>query len=424
MKTSFWQRLQTGLFTLIYLTALGVAATLIFEALRMAQQPISAATAPTLTAAAATPSPGSVTMALLPTVALPTPVPTVAATPEPAVVHPKSGRYIAVWLPEYLSPGVLATFEANKDIIDEISPFWYSTDSSGRIFGTRNDALVRTAHENNILVIPTIHNVAGNSAITAVENLLADPQRRARHVQNIVDEVLARNYDGIDIDYEALGPGYRDEFSAFIIDLNQALKAHDKLLTVAVHGKTSDWGGLGGFQDWRVMNEHTDRVRIMTYDYSWRGGSAGPIAPLYWVSAVAEYARSVVDPAKVMIGVPFYGYDWPANGADARALPWSDIEDLISSTGVTVNLLQRNSQGQVDESYFTYRGPNGLRTVWFMTDAGLESKLNLVQETDLGGIAIWQLGYERPEYWQMIRNKMVKDPVLIQRSINPLWPKH
>jgi spore germination protein YaaH len=215
----------------------------------------------------------------------------------------------------------------------------------------------------------------------------------------------------------------RPAFSAFIIELSEALHAHDKLLTVAVHAKDCDYCGMGGFQDWSVIGQHADRMRIMTYDYHWRGGGPGPVAPLYWVQSVAEYARSIVDPAKVFIGVPFYGYDWPEGGS-ARGLPWADIEDLIDSQNLTLNLLQRDERGRVDESWFRYESAGGTRTVWFMTDKGLESKLELVQELDLAGIAIWRIGYEKPEYWDVIRRKLVQDPVLIQREINPLLPEH
>jgi spore germination protein YaaH len=215
----------------------------------------------------------------------------------------------------------------------------------------------------------------------------------------------------------------REPYSAFIKELGEALHAHGKLLSVAVHGKDHDYGGLGGFQDWKTIGQYADRLRIMTYDYHWRGGGPGPVAPLYWVQSVAEYAVSVVDPSKVFIGVPFYGYDWPPQGT-ARGLPWGDIEDLIEEQGLTVNLMERNSEGRVDESWFRYQSDQGVREVWFMTDRGLESKLELVQRMDLAGIAIWQIGYEKPEYWNVIRRQLVQDPVLIQRSINPLLPEH
>lgn len=420
MNHRFWPRLRTGTLVLVYLIALTVAAALVMETLRLAQRPLPTrdeGAAPAL--AAATPAATAVSLLNLPTPVRVEPTP-VATPPAPTLpgYHPKTGRHIAVWMPPSFSGGARESFEANKDIIDEISPFWYSTDGSGRIYGTRDDELVRIAHENNILIIPTIHNVADFSAVVA---LLSNPQRRSFHIQNIVDEVLARNYDGIDIDYEALDSSLREEFSAFIKELGEALHAHGKMLTVAVHAKDSDYGGLGGYQDWQVIGQYADRLRIMTYDYHWRGGGPGPVAPRYWVQAVADYARSVVDPAKVVIGIPFYGYDW-APGGGARALPWSDIEDVIRDYRPVVNQMQRDNEGRlVDESYFFY---GGSRQVWFMTDSGLEAKLEIVQALDLAGIAIWQLGYEKPEYWQVVRGKMVEDPVLIQRAINPLLPKH
>ncbi len=424
-----WTR--KSLLAVVYIAAFAVAAFLIYDMLQLASERPSVmvvfGTAPTPTSEP-TPEPtvSQAEATMLLDQAAPGPVAPVitdsSADGMPNVAyHPKTGRYIAAWFPPSFSGGARESFEANKDILDEISPFWYSTDATGRLYGTWDEELVRSAHEANVLVLPSVHNIGSENVVISVLN---DPYVRARHVQNIVDEVLARGYDGIDIDYESLPENMRPSFSAFIIELSEALHAHDKLLSIAVHPKDCDYCGLGGFQDWNVIGQHADRVRIMTYDYSWRGSAPGPIAPLYWVESVAEYARSVIDPAKVSIGIPFYGYDWPPNGT-ARGLPWSDIEELIEAESVEVNIMQRDEQQRpVDESWFRYPSAEGTREVWYMTDDSLESKIDLVQRMDLGGIAIWRIGYERPEYWETIRRTLVQDPVVIQRSINPLLPEH
>jgi spore germination protein YaaH len=427
MTRTFAQRARRTILTTLYVAAFVVAAVLIYETIQMARQRpdlvfiVGDTPTATPTPAPTVPRVDAVLLANEPT---PVPAPSGAAdTDEISTIgyHPKTGRYIAAWFPSVFGPGARASFEANKDILDEISPFWYTTDASGRIYGNRDPELVRLAHENNILIIPALHNVTADYGV--VVGVLSNPQIRARHVQNIVDEVLSQNYDGIDIDYESLPASLRPSFSAFIVELSAALHAHGKLLTIAVHAKDCDYCGLGGFQDWHVIGQHADRIRIMTYDYHWRGSGPGPVAPLYWVESVAEYARSVIDPAKVSIGIPFYGYDWPPGGT-ARGLPWADIEDLIDSQGISVNQLQRDSRGRVDESWFRYPSAEGWREVWYMTDAGLESKIDLVQRLDLAGIAIWRVGYEKPEYWDVIRRELVQDPVLIQRAINPLLPEH
>jgi spore germination protein YaaH len=433
------------LLSLIYLAAIAIAVLLVYRTLQLARQgpdmslitsQITVTTIPlTTTRQAAVITTTTTTNRGPMSAAEATPMPSVAVTPGLALddeavnllaadtatgYHPKTGRYISAWMPPVFSGGARESFEANMDIIDEICPFWYTTDDTGQLYGTRDDELVRVAHENNVMVLPTLHNVANYDAVI---NVLSDPAMRTRHVQNIVNEVLTYGYDGIDIDYEGLDTSMRDDFSAFIVELAAALHSHDKLLSIAVHAKDRDYGGLGGYQDWDVIGAHVDRFRIMTYDYHWRGGGPGPVAPLYWIQSVAEYARSQVDPTKVFIGIPFYGYDWPPTG-NATALPWTDIEDLIEEEDLTVNLMQRDRSGRVDESWFRYPSDDGMREVWFMTSSGLESKLDLVQSMDLAGIAIWRIGYERPEYWDVIRRTLVQDPMLIQKSINPLLPEH
>jgi spore germination protein len=408
---------------IIYTVAVVVAGALIIQTLIMARNiPQARAGGQDVLVVTSTTVATAAPLIILPTPVPPSPLPTAADLhAQPVSYHPKSGRYIAVWLPPDFSGGARESFEANKDIIDDVSPFWYSTDSTGRLYGTRNDELVQVAHASNVRVIPSIHNVTANP--DTVVTVLRDPQRRALHIQNIADEVLARNYDGIDIDYEALDSSLRDDFSAFIRDLAAALHANGKLLTVAVHPKDTDYGGLGGFQDWAEIGKHVDQLRIMTYDYHWRGGSPGPVAPAYWIKSVTEYARSVVDPAKVLLGVHFYGYDWPPNGS-ASPRPWSVIQEIIDEQGATVNFMESNANGRVEESYFSYHSAQGTRQVWFMTRTGLASKIQTVQDLDLAGIAIWQLGYEKPEYWETVRQNLVKDPTLIQRAINPLLPDH
>lgn len=340
--------------------------------------------------------------------------------PRVAKVHPKTGRYIAAWLPNSFDSINRQSFEANADILDEVSPFWYSTDTRGNLLhgsDARDSALIELAHSKNVLVIPTVHNIVdGPDPVPAI---LRSPERRSQHVRNIVAEVVSHNYDGIDIDYELLESSLRDEFSAFVVELGQALHGQGKQLTIAVHAKTANNEGLGRFQDWSVIGSAVDRMRIMTYDYHWRGGGPGPVAPVYWVRAVADYAKSVVDPAKVVIGVPFYGYNWPGSG-DATPQIWQAINDLIQTYGLTVNFAESDANGAIQESWITYKG----RKVWFATSRGLEAKLGLVQEMDLAGIAIWRLGGEDPKNWDVIRAKLLQDPFESQRMLNNALPQH
>ena len=407
---------------LIYSLALIVWIALVADTAGLAQQATAPPQFPTAVPSEPTATPGP------PRIVAPRPAQVlqdIATSPDQrlASFHPKTGRYISAWLPDSFDSVNRQSFEANADILDEVSPFWYSANARGDILhgsDARDKTLVELAHSKNVLVIPTIHNILTTDPVPSI---IRSPERRARHIRNIVDEVLANNYDGIDIDYELLDSGLRPDYSAFITDLAKELHAQGKLLTIAVHAKTADYGGLGGFQDWVVLGQAVDRLRIMTYDYHWRGGGPGPVAPIYWVRAVADYAKTVVDPAKVVIGVPFYGYNWPPGG-DAIAQTWTDINDLIQSNKLEVNLKESDSNGLVEENWITYSSRLGRRTVYFATSRSLDAKIELVQQLDLAGIAIWRLGGEDPRNWQVMRGKLLEDPFESQRMVNQVLPEH
>lgn len=349
-----------------------------------------------------------------------------AAPPEQQAVHPKTGRYIAAWLTSTFNERNRRSFEANADILDEVSPFWYATNTRGDLlhgYDARDKELVDLAHANNVLVMPSVHNIVHGT--DPVPSLLRNPEARKRHIRAIVDEVVTHNYDGFDIDYESLASSLREPYSAFIEELAAALHKQEKLLSVAVHAKTCDYCGLGGFQDWAVIGKNADRMRMMTYDMSWKGGSPGPVAPVYWVEQVAEYAQSVVDPAKVIVGVPFYGYDWRQGGGDAKAYNWEDFNAIIQATGTEKVLVETDSRGRtVQENRITYTYGGQRRVAYFATKSSLDAKVDLVQRLDLAGIAIWQLGGEDPGNWDVIRERLVQDPFETQRMVNKALPNH
>jgi len=354
------------------------------------------------------------------------PAPNFSYDPSPASVspHPKSGRYVAAWMPtDWDTAEARSSFEANLDILDEVSPIWYEMRSNGTLLvlgGARDETLIRLAHQADVLVLPCLTNGFDPERTGYT---LGNPERRSAFVRRILAEVEEYGYDGIDIDFEAVPAAERDEFTAFIRELAAGLHEKGRLLSVAIHARTGEKGGAPGAQaqDWAALGQSVDRFRIMTYDYHWRGGGPGPIAPIYWVQEVIEYARTQVDPAKIELGVPFYGYDWV--GGEGSGVRWSEIQALLEAHRPRVNLMEWDERGEVAESWFTYRDRDGQHTVWFASRRSLEAKLELLVQYDLAGIAIWRLGGEDPAYWEAIRRILPLDPYEVQRSILRYLPE-
>ncbi len=328
---------------------------------------------------------------------------------------PRPLNRVAVWMPSAWDEArARASLEANLAHVHELSPVWYQLDASGdgsinAYTGARDAALVDRAHANSVLVIPLINNHYSDHSFGAqpVSVMLNHPAYRAAHVAILVDETLAYDYDGIDIDYEALDGADREAFSQFIEDLAAALHAHGKLLSVAVHPKASEPGSWDGpqAQDWARIGAAVDRFRVMTYGYHWGRSQAGPIAPLWWMREVMHFATSVVPPDRVYVGIHFYGHDWV--GTSSESVVWEDVQTLINAYGVTPQWSVGTWRHTVAEPWFTYTdGAGRTHEVWYANRDSVAARLSLVREYGLGGVAIWRLGGEDPANWSAISSTL------------------
>jgi len=317
---------------------------------------------------------------------------------------------------------------ANADVFSEISPFWYRVLADGRIVpyttssGTScvDPTIVSFLRSRGILVIPTVANIIDGVWDGAlVSRIIADPQLLAGHVNALINLAVAGSYDGIDLDYENLRASDRAAFTSFVEQIASALHAHGKLLTVNVYAKTSEPGTWDGpqAQDWWAIGRAADQVRIMTYEYSWSTSSPGPIAPVDWVNDVIGYATSQIAPGKILQGIPFYGYDWV--GQRGTDLVWTQAMDLATRFGVPVMWDSVSAS-----SWFEYVSSGARHTVWFEDHASVTAKLDVTRIHDIGGIAVWRLGGEDPQNWDVIRAKLVQDPFESQRMLNQVLPEH
>ncbi len=321
---------------------------------------------------------------------------------------------VAAWMPtSWDTARARASWKANRAYIHELSPVWYQLARSGdgsihAYAGARDAGLVAEAHARSTLVIPLVNNYYDDTGFdpAPVSAIIHDPARRAAHVAILVNEVLAYDYDGIEMDYESLnGEADREAFSLFIEELAAALHAQGKLLAIAVHPKMGEPGTWAGpqAQDWARLGAAVDRFRIMTYDYHWSGSTPGPIAPLWWMEDVLDFATSVVPPHKVYVGLHLYGHDW-GGGPSSNSLVWESVQQLITAHDAVRQWRERDGwRRRVAEPWFIYTDAAGQRhEVWYADGASVEARLGLVSRYGLGGIVLWRLGGEDPACWQAI----------------------
>ena len=260
----------------------------------------------------------------------------------------------------------------------------------------------------------------------------AQPEARAAFAASciamFVDGHLApgvdapRLFDGFDLDWEfpqtavdganyvALLAEFRRQLDQRSLDqrsLDQAgagrnghsLAGQSLLLSVAAGPGTRRYPGV----DWAEVAPLVDEVGLMNYDYSgpWQQVT-GMIAPLYPIEGappnqgtvdgtVAEYEAAGVPAAKLLLGVPFYGYSWTGVGSLNHGLwqagqsvhqdnPYHAIAGLVPHSTV-----YRDEHSQTP---WLFDGT----VFWTFDDpASARAKAAYALSHGLGGVMVWEL---------------------------------
>ncbi|MGC8723331.1 MAG: glycosyl hydrolase family 18 protein [Acidobacteriota bacterium] len=287
--------------------------------------------------------------------------------------------------------------------IDEVDLDWFYSRRNGTVVqGYDDPALAAAARAAGLSVMATLSNWSEgkNGFDPAVPKaILRSRGKMRRHAAALAALCQNLGYDGVDLDWESLKAKERDRFSEFVEALAADLHAEGKRLAIAVSPKTSEPGGWSGAkaEDWRRLGVAVDEFKVMTYDYSGPWSPPGPIAPPDWMDAVLTFAESEVPAEKIMMGLPFYGYDW--SGGSAVGLDWADAQALIARYAPTVT---RDPSG---EETFTYTDAMGIvHTVFFQDTQSIQDKIQVLTSRHPGirGVAIWVLEREDPSFWGLI----------------------
>lgn len=259
-----------------------------------------------------------------------------------------------------------------------------------------------------------------------IEAFLASPTAQDKLISQLHNILLAYPFSGINIDIEYVGsssPTLRSQMTQFMQRLNQQLdQKYDHVeLSIDVYA-----GAAKSTQIWDVaaLSQEVDYMIVMAYDFHRRSSSqAGPVAPLfggkkYWQSDISEHLKEflkVVPPEKILLGIPFYGYEWQTTSDDPQALTFpntgstASYERVQELLGQALELtLKQDWNEDALSPYLSYQKDGETFVVYYEDSRSISYKLDYVNQLNLGGIAIWALGYEgnSRELWDVIHAKL------------------
>lgn len=260
-------------------------------------------------------------------------------------------------------------------------------------------ALIATAHSKGVQVVLCFTQFS-TAAISAI---LATPASRTKAVNDIVAAVLAGGGDGANIDFEGLAKADRDKMSAFVDELNTAIKAKLPGADVTLATPCVDWSGAWNYQ---YLAEHSDGLFVMAYAIHWGGGAPGPQLPmaakapwthkiLQWVVDDYVYYGKAKNKAKFILGLPLYGYGWPSAtdkpGSKATAkgtsITYSKAQDAAAKAGGWV------WDSTSESTFFVTKDATGGWVQWWCDNLkALQMRVDYLHTSDVM-LGLWALGY-------------------------------
>ena len=228
-----------------------------------------------------------------------------------------------------------------------------------------------------------------NYLITTMVN---DEVVKNRLFQNLLAAMNEKGFQGVDVDFEYFLSAVRVPFADFVADLQNFLTPYGYTVSVALAPKTSDDqpGLLYEGKDYGLLGNAADWVLLMTYEWGYTYGPPMAVAPINKIIEVVNYAVTRIDPSKIHLGIPNYGYDWPLpyekGVTKARTISNTEAVQIAIRAGVPI-LFDETAMSP----YFTYT-ENGIRhEVWFEDVRSLTEKYSLLPSYQLRGISIWQI---------------------------------
>jgi spore germination protein YaaH len=235
-----------------------------------------------------------------------------------------------------------------------------------------------------------VHLVVADSSRSLTHFVLV-PESRQR--QALVADILAaaKNFDGLQIDFENVPPRDGDNFLSFLNELRAGL-GDGKALSIALYARTRN---VGDVYDYEKIAPIMDRVIVMAYDEHWSGSAPGPISSLEWGRRVAAYSLNVIGRDKLVMGLPFYGRAW-ASSNHARALIYDTIQKVARENNVTE--IERK------DGIPTFRYDATISvTVFFEDEYSLAVRMDMYRNMGVAAIGFWRVGQETQLVWNRLK---------------------
>ena len=316
----------------------------------------------------------------------------------------------------------------NVDSITDLSYFGLTVNAKGRII--TNDPPYNKWRKDEKLkeTMQKVKKNGGRVSFTLIchveediDAILACPACWNNLIEDVEQELTWAGIKDVNVDFEYPAyttPENAQKYSQLVGVLNKHLDSTigDSFVVVSAYADSADRATRSDVRltDPKSLAENADALFIMAYDFHQpESATAGPVSPLegsYTTSrlnlttALKAYLE-VVPASKLILGLPFYGYNWVVEDALPMSTRIAGNESIgfsksISYAEVTDLLIKKQLTPLWDNTsktpYVNYidKETGSKHQIWYDNGESLKYKANLAQKNHLLGVGVWAVGFE------------------------------
>jgi hypothetical protein len=282
---------------------------------------------------------------------------------------------------DYFSIGVNA-----DGSLEESGPGWTGCQSQALA------NLITRAHAAGDRVVLTVSDFDQSS----LDQLTSSPTAPATLSQALITAMQAKNFDGANFDFEGQGSSDQAGLTNLVTQVSAAIHHVNPDYQVTMDTYASSAGDPSGFYNISALAPAVNAFFVMAYQLNLQSGTS-PESPLTSTSfseksAIEQYA-AVVPASKVLLGLPYFGIDFPTSDGTLTAQATGPGADL--STGqVLASGHPVYWDATTETGWTSYEVGTQWHETFFEVPASLYDAAQLATSDGLAGMGIWALGMD------------------------------
>lgn len=294
--------------------------------------------------------------------------------------------------------------------LNVISPTWfYLNDNDGNLMNLASAEYVEYCHNQGVEVWALVSNLENKEVDTT--EVLNHTSKRTNVVNQLIAAAIQYNFDGINVDFEALSKEAGEGYIQFIRELSLKCENNGIILSVDNYVPTE----YTAFYNRKEQANFADYVIIMGYDEHYAGSEEGSVASIGFVKQGIADTLEEVPANQIILAAPLYTRVWALtpkeSGEDVETAAEDYVPYEVSSQAVgmqeawnmvSVNGVEPTWSDEDGQYYAEYVNEGITYKIWLEDVTSIELKLQAAMENDLAGMSFWKLGFEDASLWDTV----------------------